>query len=60
MKKFTKTLESKHLKKWEVLAEVKLEIFAQNEGEAGYIADSVLQSIREQSDYTIKNIDEAK
>ena len=35
MKKFTKILENKYLKKYEVVAEVKLEIFAENEGEAG-------------------------
>lgn len=60
MKKFTKLLENKYLKKYEVVAEVKLEIFAENEGEAGYMSDSILQSIQEQSEYTIKNIGESK
>ncbi len=30
----------------------------ENEGEAGYISDSILGSIEEQSDYTILNIEE--
>lgn len=60
MKKFTKVLENKYLKKYEVIAEIKLEIFAENEGEAGYISDSILQSIEDQSEYTIKNIEESK
>jgi hypothetical protein len=59
MKKFTKILENQNNEKfYEVSVELKLLIKAENEGEAGYISDSILGSIEEQSDYTILNIEE--
>lgn len=59
MKKFTKVLESQSNEKhYEISVELKLLVKAENEGEAGYIGDSILGSIKEQIDYTILNIDE--
>ncbi len=59
MRKFTKILENQNNEKfYEVSVELKLLIKAENEGEAGYISDSILGSIEEQSDYTILNIEE--
>jgi hypothetical protein len=43
---------------YKVDAQVELIIPAENEGEAGYLSDSILGSIEEQSDYTILNIEE--
>jgi len=59
MKKFTKILENQNSEKlYEVSVELKLLIKAENEGEAGYLSDSILGSIEEQSDYTILNIEQ--
>ena len=59
MKKFTKILENQDNERlYEVSVELKLLIKAENEGEAGYLSDSILGSIEEQSDYTILNIEE--
>jgi hypothetical protein len=59
MKKFTKILENQNNEKfYEVSVELKLLIKAENEGEAGYLSDSILGSIEEQSDYAILNIEE--
>ena len=59
MKKFTKILENIIDKKYfEITAEVKLLVKADNEGEAGYIGDSILGGIEEQSDFIIQNISE--
>lgn len=59
MKKFTKILENQNNEKfYEVSVELKLLVKAENEGEAGYLSDSILGSIEEQSDYTILNIEE--
>jgi hypothetical protein len=59
MKKFTKVLENKsNEKNYEISVELKLLVKAENEGEAGYISDSILGAIKEQSDYTIINIEE--
>jgi hypothetical protein len=59
MKKFTKVLESQtNQKLYEISVELKLLVKAENEGEAGYIGDSILGGISEQSDYTILNIEE--
>ena len=59
MKKFTKILENQNNERfYEVSVELKLLIKAENEGEAGYLSDSILGSIEEQSDYTILNIEE--
>jgi len=59
MKKFTKILENQNNEKfYEVSVELKLLVKAENEGEAGYLSDSILGSIEEQSDYAILNIEE--
>lgn len=59
MKKFTKILESQNSQKtYEVSVEMKLTIKAENAGEAGYLADSILGSVAEQSDFSIINIEE--
>ncbi len=59
MKKFSKVIESKESKKfYKVIAQVELIIPAENEGEAGYISDSILSSIEYGSNYIIDLIDE--
>lgn len=59
MKKFTKIQEDNSNRKFfEVSATIKLYIEADNEGESGYRADSILGSIKEHTDYTIENISE--
>ena len=59
MKKFTKILEDNlNQSYYKVEAEVVLIIEAENEGEAGYVADSILASIEDSSNYTINNIGE--
>lgn len=56
MKKFSKILESSN-NYYKVEATIELLIQTENEGEAGYIADSILSSVENSSDYTIINID---
>ena len=57
MKKFTKILENQHSEKlFEVSAELKLIVKAENEGEAGYLADSILGGLKDQKYYTILDI----
>ena len=59
MKKFTKILENINGQKYfEITAEVKLLVKADNEGVAGYLGDSILGGIEEQSDFIIENISE--
>lgn len=59
MKKFTKIVENLENESfYKVEAEVVLIIEAENEGEAGYVADSILASIEDSSNYTINNIGE--
>ena len=59
MKKFTKVLENQNNEKYfEVSVELKLLVKAENEGEAGYLSDSILGGIKEQIDFTISNIEE--
>lgn len=59
MKKFTKILEEiENGRFFKVNAEVELIIPADNEGEAGYLSDSILASIENGADYRIINIDE--
>lgn len=58
MKKFTKILEEVENERfYKVDAQVELVIPAENEGEAGYLADSILASIEYGSEYIIDNID---
>jgi len=59
MKKFTKIVENLENESfYKVEAEVVLIIEAENEGEAGYVADSILASIEDSADYVINNIGE--
>ena len=59
MKKFTKILEEVESERfYKVTAQVELIIPAENEGEAGYMSDSILASIEYGSNYTIDLIDE--
>lgn len=58
MKKFTKILEEVENERfYKVDAQVELIVPAENEGEAGYLADSILASIEYGSEYIIDNID---
>lgn len=59
MKKFSKIVESNENKKhYKVSTHVDLIIPADNSGEAGYLADSILSSIEYGSDYIIDIIEE--
>lgn len=58
MKKFSRIVENQNQKFYKVEAKIELIIPADNEGEAGYISDSVLAGNEYTSDYTIINIDE--
>jgi capsular polysaccharide biosynthesis protein len=61
MKKFTKILEEVEGEKlYKVDATIELLIPAKNEGEAGYLSDSILSSVECGSNYTIDNIDETE
>ena len=61
MKKFTKILEEVENERfYKVTAQVELIIPAENEGEAGYLADSILASIEYGSEYIIDNIDQTE
>jgi hypothetical protein len=61
MKKFTKILEEVENESfYKVNAQVELIIPAENEGEAGYLADSILASIEYGSEYIIDNIDQTE
>lgn len=59
MRKFTKILENiSEQKYYEITAEVTLVVKSENEGEAGYLADSILGGIEEQTDFIVQNISE--
>jgi hypothetical protein len=59
MKKFTKILEdNSNQQYYKVYAKVELIIPAENEGEAGYLADSILASMENNYDYSIQLIEE--
>lgn len=58
MKKFSKILESNGVRKYKINANLELIIEAENEGEAGYLADSILGGIKEQFSYNVINIEE--
>ena len=61
MKKFTKVLEELESESfYKVDAQVELIIPAENEGEAGYLADSILASLEYGSEYVIDNIDQTE
>ena len=59
MKRFTKLVESIESEKYfKVQSEIELVFKAENEGEAGYLADSELGSLESQSDFRISDISE--
>jgi len=58
MKKFSKIVESMDSKNYKIEANLELIVESENEGEAGYIADSILGGIEEQFSYNIINIEE--
>jgi len=59
MKKFTKILENQNNSRfYKTTAKITLLINTENEGEAGYLSDSILSSVKECQDYTIINIEE--
>lgn len=59
MKKFSRILEdNSNYKHYKVFAKIQLIIPAENEGEAGYISDSILASVENNYDYTIDLIEE--
>lgn len=61
MKKFTKILEEVENERfYKVTAQVELVVPSENEGEAGYLADSILASIEYGSEYVIDNIEQTE
>lgn len=60
MKKFSKLLESVQLKNYKIEANLTLIVEAENEGEAGYLGDSILGGIKEQFSYNLINIEETQ
>lgn len=57
MKKFSKILEKNNSQKYKVFAYIELEINADDQGEAAYVADSTLSSVKNVSDYGITKIE---
>ncbi len=57
MKKFSKIVESNSDNHYRVDAYIQLVVPAENEGEAGYLSDSILSSVEHNYDYTINNIE---
>ena len=59
MKKFSQILENINNQKYfEITADIKLVVNAENDGEAGYLGDSILGKVEEQSEFMIQNIAE--
>lgn len=58
MKKFTIISENSKINKFKVSINLTLIINTEDEGEAGYISDSILSSIDNLHNYTILNIEE--
>jgi hypothetical protein len=57
LKKFSKISESNTSGKYKIMAYIELEIEAENEGEAAYVSDSTLSSIKNLSNYNISKIE---
>jgi uncharacterized protein YozE (UPF0346 family) len=60
MKKFSKVVESIDEGYYKISAEIELIVKSDNEGEAGYMADDILGSIKDQYNYTILNIEKTE
>lgn len=59
MKKFSKILEDVQNEKFfKIEAHIQLIVSAENEGEAGYLSDSILASVESMSNYQLMNIEE--
>lgn len=59
MRKFTKKIfEENKLIPYSVNCNLTMKVKAENEGEAGYLSDRIIQSIEEVEDYRIVNIEE--
>ena len=59
MKKVTLITERINSKRYfEISSELKLAVESESEGEAGYLADSLLGSIKEQTEFIVNNIQE--
>lgn len=59
MNKFTKIVENiEESKYFKIKSDLEIVVKSNNEGEAAYVSDSILASIKGQSGYTIKSIDE--
>lgn len=58
MKKFSKVVENNNQRFYKVEAKIELIIPAENEGEAGYLADDTLSGTEFTSNYIIMNIEE--
>ena len=58
MKKFSKILESTGTKSYKVSAQLDMIIKAENDGEAGYVADSTLSKLEGVDKYHITNLEE--
>jgi hypothetical protein len=59
MKKFSKVLEKvENTKFYKISADIEIVVRANDEGEAGYLGDSILGAIEEQFTYNILNIEE--
>ena len=61
MKKFSKILESdQNQNYYKIHAKIELVVPAENEGEAGYLADSILASVEHNYDYSIELIEDTE
>jgi len=59
MRKFSKLLEDiDNNKYYKITANVELIVHSESDGEAGYLADSILAGIEESLNYSILNIEE--
>lgn len=59
MKLFSKLVESNQTDSfYKIQAEIQLNLKAKNQGEASYLADSILAAVKNQSEYTIKSVDQ--
>lgn len=59
MKKFSKFSEEDKIKTYKVYINLEILVDAENEGDAGYIADNIAESLEEYSSHEIINIKKA-
>ena len=59
MKLFSKLVESNQSDSlYKIQADIQLNLKAKNQGEASYLADSILAAVKNQSEYTINSVEE--